>query len=160
MHVPDGLWCVYFCLYLSLYHCLHVGVCVCVCGVMWCCVFVSVCVQRSHLPRPVSVFGAHLYETDSLTHMYVCVFSLSHSNVCPPTGQCPNGLSCFPSLSLCKYSGSPSDFTRARPRSAHASLNAHTHTHMPYVTHTLHICLYLSLLLLQLVAWKEVNHSK
>lgn len=65
--------------------------------------------------------------------------SLSHSNVCPSTGQCPNGLSCFPSLSLCKYSGSPSDFTRSRQRSVHACLNATTHAR-----HSVNVCLYLS----------------
>lgn len=65
--------------------------------------------------------------------------SLSHSNVCPSTGQCPNGLSCFPSLSFCKYSGSPSDFTRSRQRSVHACLNATTHA-----THSVNVCLCLS----------------
>ena len=108
---------------------------------MWKCVFlrfsesesesvsVSVSVQRSNGLLSPSVLLCLTQTCMKLaSHAHVCLFSLSHSNVCPPTGQCPNGLSCFPSLSLCKYSGSPSDFIRTRPRSVHACLNANIHT--------------------------------
>lgn len=121
---------LYVLISLSLFACVFVlvdmwrsdvtrrRVCVCRAAVNW-----------TLVPLCASVFDSDLYETCSLTHICVCFLSLSHSNVCPPTGQCPNGLSCFPSLSLCKYSGSPSDFTRTGPRSVHACLNAkHTHT--------------------------------
>lgn len=88
-------------------------------------------------PLCFPMFDSDLYETCFLMH--ACFLSLSHSNVCPSTGQCPNGLSCFPSLSLCKYSGSPSDFTRTRQRSVHACLDANKHA-----THSINVCLYLS----------------
>ena len=134
-------WLSLVCFSVSVYQSLYINHTICylhkgslsVC--VWICVIdVCVCecaVQRSNgfslLGVPLCLTQT-LYETCFLTH--VCVFlSLSHSNVCPPTGQCPNGLSCFPSLSLCKYSGSPSDFTWTRPRSAHTLVSTeHTQT--------------------------------
>lgn len=96
-------------------------VCVCVAAVLCSSVFLGV----------FSLFHADLYEPFALSRTCVCFslsLSLSHSHVCPPTGQCPNGLSCFPSISLCKYSGSASDPTRTRLLSAHACLEGKKNT--------------------------------
>lgn len=122
----------------------------CVCGrvcmgypTFWCHRKTYLCcpaVKWMPVPLFASLFAADLYEPCSLTR--VCVFlSLSHSNVCPPTGQCPNGLSCFPSLSLCKYSGSPSDFTRTRPLRARLFQRTHTTTHTLSHTQCAHLSL-------------------
>lgn len=96
-------------------------VCMCVC---WCISGVwtshrGVCVRAVVGARCSVFFGVwrRLVWIFAFSRTCVCFLSISHSDVCPPTGQCPNGLSCFPSISLCKYSGSASDSTRTRLQS-------------------------------------------
>lgn len=137
----------YECLTILTAACLQVDTCpsVCMCHAE---------VQWMPVPQRASWVWRRLI-WNLLSHACVCFLSLSHSDVCPPTGQCPNGLSCFPSLSFCKYSGSRSDFTRTRPRSVHACPNANMHITFN-VTHLEHICPLISSLtsfLLQSTRW-------
>lgn len=112
----------------------------CVCVLMLC-RNVRLCMCSSEVNRtPISWACLCVWRRlvwNLLSHACVCFLSLSHSDVCPPTGQCPNGLSCFPSLSFCKYSGSRSSFTRVRPSSVHACLKANMYTQTQcYILHT------------------------